>query len=54
MRIVMADGAGPIVEPVLDRRHRTLRHSLVTIRAGNRDVRAGQRETRVFVFGQGK
>lgn len=54
MRIVMADGAGPIVEPVLYRSHRTLRHSLVALRAWDSYVRTGQRETRVFVFGQGK
>jgi len=54
MRIVMADRAVAIVESVLHRNQRTFRHSFVAIATGNGNVRAGQRETRVFVPGQGK
>jgi len=54
MRILMADRASPILEFVLHRSHRTLRRRLMAVRARNRDVGAGQRETRLFVFGQSK
>lgn len=52
MRVLVAGRARPILELELHRGCRTLRHWLVAVRAGDRNVRAGQWETRLFVFGQ--
>jgi hypothetical protein len=54
MYILVADSAGHIIKSVLHGSNRTLRYGLVAIPTEDRYVGAGQRETRLLVFGQGE
>ena len=52
VHIIVANRAGPIVESIFHWGQGTFRHWLVAVRARYRDMRAGQREARLFVLGQ--
>ena len=52
--VVVANRTGPVVKPVFHWSYGTLQYSLMAISAWDSDVGARQRETRVFMLGQGK
>lgn len=54
VRIVMTGRAGTILKPIFHGSDRAARLLQVALRAGHGDMRAGQRETRLLVFGQGE
>ena len=54
MRVHVAAGTGPIFKSVLHWRRRPRSYRLVTIRAENRHMRAGQGKPGVFVHGESK
>ena len=54
MYVLVADSAGHVIEVILHRSNRTLWYGLVTVHTGDSNVGAGQRESRLLVFGQGE